>query len=195
MVRYSSPGIDLRMPARQGPLAPAPDDTTAAFRALYACYLDPVYKYCYRRLPTVEDAEDATSQIFAKAFAALADQRGDHDLRAWLFTIAHNVVADHYRSRRPTLDLGHAEAIIDTSDSPEALAVGADALRSLLTRVPPDQAQILELRLAGLTGPEIAQVLGKSPGAIRVAQFRAYERLRLILGDAPPHTETRNALG
>jgi DNA-directed RNA polymerase specialized sigma24 family protein len=56
-------------------------------------------------------------------------------------------------------------------------------VRALLLRLPPDQRRILELRLAGLTGPEIAAVLGKRLGAVKVAQSRAIARLRQILAD------------
>jgi hypothetical protein len=75
-----------------------------AFVALFHRYFDPIYRYCYRRLPTVEDAEDATSLIFAKALAELR-QRHEGSLRPWLVAIAHNVVADYFRAWRPTLVL------------------------------------------------------------------------------------------
>src|SRR6185436_12504397 len=98
--------------ARDGPAAAllgveAPGDTgetvkvmtrvspdAQAFAALYDHYLDPIYKYCYRRLPTAEDAEDATSLVFAKALVDLPRQRDPGVLRSWLFAIAHNVVVD-----------------------------------------------------------------------------------------------------
>ena len=163
-----------------------------AFVALYHHYLDPIYKYCYRRLPTAEDAEDATSLIFAKALVDLPQQREAGAVRSWLFAIAHNVVADHYRARRPTLVLAAAAGVPDTARA-EARSLDDDELRSLLAQLPDDQARILELRLAGLTGPEIAQVLGKSPTAVKVAQFRAYARLRQLFGPSIERTEVRDA--
>src|SRR5215204_273077 len=69
-----------------------------AFALLYRRYVETVYRYCYRRLGSQEEAEDATSQIFTRALAALP-RLGDQPFRAWLFTIAHNVVADVYRDR------------------------------------------------------------------------------------------------
>jgi RNA polymerase sigma-70 factor, ECF subfamily len=162
-----------------------------AFAALYDHYLDPIYKYCSRRLPTAEDAEDATSLVFAKALVDLPRQRDSGAVRPWLFAIAHNVVADHYRARRPTLGLTAADAVPDRA-SAEACSHDDDELRSLLARLPADQARILELRLAGLTGPEIAQVLGKSHAAVKVAQFRAYARLRQLLRPSDGGTEGRH---
>jgi RNA polymerase sigma-70 factor, ECF subfamily len=161
------------------------------FAALYDHYLDPIYKYCSRRLPTAEDAEDATSLVFAKALVDLPRQRDSGALRAWLFAIAHNVVADHYRARQPTVVLTAADAVADRT-SAEARSHDDDELRSLLARLPADQARILELRLAGLTGPEIARVLGKSHAAVKVAQFRAYGRLRELLRPSGGGTEGRH---
>jgi RNA polymerase sigma-70 factor (ECF subfamily) len=177
-----------REPVRVTPLASA---EAPEFVALYHRYLAPIYQYCYRRLPTAEDAEDATSLIFAKALVDLAHQREPGAQRSWLFAIAHNVVADHYRARRPTLILEAAAEVPDTA-SVEAHLVDDDALRTLLAQLPADQARILELRLAGLTGPEIARVLGKSATAVKVAQFRAYARLRQLLSPSGSGTEGRH---
>ena len=91
MARDSSSPVDLRTRAPSGD--PVGFVTTAAadpevFGAIYDRYLSPVYKYCFRRLPTTEDAEDATSLIFAKALATLSHQREARAVRSWLFTIA-----------------------------------------------------------------------------------------------------------
>jgi RNA polymerase sigma-70 factor (ECF subfamily) len=74
----------------------------SAFAPLYQTYLDPVYRYCYRRLGSREAAEDATSLIFERALRALPTFRGE-SFRAWLFTIAHNAVTDDYRRRGGTV--------------------------------------------------------------------------------------------
>lgn len=67
----------------------------------------PVYRYCYHGLGAREAAEDATSLVFEKAIAQLATyhQRNTAEqFRSWLFAIAHNVIADHYRAARPAVD-------------------------------------------------------------------------------------------
>lgn len=155
----------------------------AAFAPLYQRYVRPIYLYCYRRLGSRELAEDATSQVFTKALAAMPRYRGDA-FRPWLFTIAHHVVTDVYRRRKPTTPLDDAWEIADGGDSPEEFAIAADGernVRRLLTHLTPDQRDVVELRLNGLTGAEIATVLGKRPGAIRATQFRAYQRLRELI--------------
>ena len=163
----------------------------AAFGVLYDRYVERVYGYCYRRLPTPEEAEDATSQIFTRALAALPRYRDDGpSFAAWLFAIAHNVVVDELRSRRDHARGGswgddEAAAGVDLAAGPEERALIAEdarELRALLARLPAEQARLIELRLAGLTDKEIAFVLGRSHGAVRVAQHRAVRRLRSMLG-------------
>jgi RNA polymerase sigma-70 factor (ECF subfamily) len=156
-----------------------------AFAPLYARYFDPVYRYCYRRLGHPEAAADAAAQVFAKALAALPGYREDApSFRSWLFAIAHNVIADDLRARRPVAPMTAAVHIAAAGPSPEEVAISGEAVcgvRQLLVQLPPDQRQILELRLAGLTGPEIAAALGRSLGAVKIAQVRAFAQLRATL--------------
>lgn len=159
-----------------------------AFASLYRRYVGPVYGYCVRRLGGKEAAEDATSLVFARALAGLPVFRGDRPFRSWLFAIAHNVVVDGHRARRPESPLAEAADLVAADPSPEELALAADerdAVRALLAQLPPAQRRVVELRLAGLSGAEVAQVLGRTPGAVKIAQVRAYARLRAVLGGEP----------
>lgn len=153
-----------------------------AFAPLYHRYFDPVYRYSYRRLGSSEAAADATAHVFAKALAALPRYREETpSFRAWLFTIAHNVIVDDLRARRPTASIDNVAHVEARDPSPEDVALSEETrrtVRALLAALPPEQRQILELRLAGLTGPEIAAVLGRSLGAVKIAQVRAFARLR-----------------
>lgn len=152
----------------------------AAFEALYDRYLDAIYAYCYRRLGTRELAEDATSQVFLKALAALPKFRAD-SFRAWLYTIAHNVVMDVHRARPalPLIDDASLDALVD--DGQIEWRTSELDVRQLLARLTPDQRDVVELRLSGMTGPEIAETLGRSHGSVRALQFRAYQQLRAML--------------
>jgi RNA polymerase sigma-70 factor (ECF subfamily) len=160
-----------------------------AFAPLYDRYAEPVYRYCHRRLGEPEAAADVTALVFTRAIAAL-DRYREGSFRSWLFTIAHNAITDAFRARasRPEAPLDAAAELPDPARAaaPEEAALAAEARRSLLgalARLPDDQRRIVELRLAGLTGPEIAAVLGRSVGAVKIAQHRAYSRLRTILVD------------
>ncbi len=166
-----------------GAESPGPIDSSE-FAALYRQYVGPVFRYCYYRLESREQAEDATSQIFLKALAALPSHRQRDSFRSWLFSIAHNVVTDLYRARRPVWPLSRIEDHPDGRVSLEDNAlrsVERDEVHALLQLLPGDQRRVLELRLAGLSSSEIATVLGKKTGAVKVAQSRAIARLRFTL--------------
>lgn len=161
----------------------------AAFGELYDRYLEPVHGYCYRKVGNREAAEDLTSIVFTKALASIGSYReGAGTFRAWLFTIARNAITDEFRSRRPAAPLDDGLAISSPAAGPEEIALKNDAsreVRALLAHLPATDAEILELRLAELTDKEIATVLGRSHGAIRIAQHRALKRLRgLLLTDS-----------
>jgi RNA polymerase sigma factor (sigma-70 family) len=194
-----------RPPTPESPMALVPSDDDGwlvlgakadprAFAPLYARYVDPVYRYCFRRLGHPEAAADATSQVFAKALAALPGYRDDApSFRSWLFAIAHNVLVDEARARRITSTLEEAAEVAAVAPSLEEEVLTAEVgstIRHLLAQLSPDQRQVMELRLAGLTGPEIAVAVGRSLGSIKIAQVRAFARLRAALGvDAGPREE------
>jgi len=158
-----------------------------ALAALYRRHVDAVHRFCERRLGNRQAAEDATSAVFMKAIRGLPTfHPGLGTFRAWLFGIAHRTVIDAYRTSRPSAPIEAAGGVADPSPaaSPEAVALRAESareVRALLQRLPDAQRAVVELRLAGLSGPEIAGVLGKSAGSVKLVQFRAYGRLRALL--------------
>jgi RNA polymerase sigma-70 factor (ECF subfamily) len=157
-----------------------------AFGLLYDRYVGPVYRYCYGRLGNREQAEDATSLVFARALAALPTQRGP-SVRSWLFAIAHNVVLNMRRDAASDHPLDDAFDLADPGPSPDELAAEAERRSSVawaLTQLPEEQRRVVELRLAGLTGPEVAATIGRSHDSVRTTQRRALARLRILLGIA-----------
>ena len=199
-------GLRTRAPAPTLPPADLDDEAEVveqarrdrrAFASLYRHYVAPVYGYCHHRLGTKEAAEDATSLIFAKALTALPSHYGG-SFRAWLFGIAHHVVADTLRARRLDESLDAATAVVDASLSPEELALVDEdrrLLRQLLAQLPADQRHIVELRLVGLTSAEIARALGRTRGAIDVAYHRALVRLRTLVGNSVTAQEEHRGPG
>ena len=175
------------MASDEADLVAAAQRDRATFAPLYARYARPIYRYCYRRLGDHEAAEDATSQTFVKALAGLGRYREESgSFRSWLFTIADRVVTDLYRRRKPQVGIDAALDLESDDPGPEEAAMATETRRTvqaLLARLTPDQARIVALRLAGLTGPEIAVVVGREHQAVKSLQFRAYARLRRLLGD------------
>jgi RNA polymerase sigma-70 factor (ECF subfamily) len=175
-------------PATHFPAAPA---DPVAFDDIYDRYADAILNYCFHRLGTWEEAEDAAQQIFVNAYRALPRfQVRDGSLRSWLFTVAHNEIANRhrYQARHRTLPLTEAAAVFDPAPLPEEMAVVIDQqerLRRMLPCLSEDQRRVVELRLAGLRDGEIAAVLGRSPGAVRGVQARAVARLRDLRDRGP----------
>ena len=172
----------------------------AQFDALYRKYLAQVYNYALYELADHHEAEDATERTFLRALAALPrfrEQARAEDgpeastFRVWLFRIARNVVAKSAaraaaaRTRRSTLALGAGLAIADATDL-EADAVTRDeaaaAWRALRT-LPDDRRRAVVLRFVDeMSTAEIAGVLGRSEGAVRVLIHRALRSVARDLG-------------
>lgn len=167
-----------------------------AFSIFYVRYADRVFRHCYRRLGTREAAEDATSQVFTLALAAIDrfdPRRGT--LASWVFTIANNVLVDHYRTERRYLPESTSYERADLADTPEEIALArerASGLHRALRELAPREREVIELRLAGLSSADISDVLGCQRNAVAQTQFRALGRLRTMLGAAPACKGKRN---
>jgi RNA polymerase sigma-70 factor (ECF subfamily) len=141
----------------------------------------------YLRLQGLRDVEDHTSEVFLGVFRNLAAFSGDEaGFRSWVFTIAYRRIVDERRrrGRRPDPQPLVAENDPVGGDvEAEALeALGGSWVREALAELTDEQRQVVVLRiLAGLSADEVAVVIGKRPGAVRVLQHRAVERLRRAL--------------
>lgn len=154
-----------------------------AFAPLYEAYFNAIYGYALRSLRDHDLAADVTSDTFARAMKALPRYRAK-SFRSWLFTIAHNVIVDSVRRRKPTAPFEDMLNIPDQGTSPEDTLLARESsqrIAELLDRLTENQRQVVVLRTTGLTGQEVADVLGITVGAVKAAQFRAYNRLRTWL--------------
>ncbi len=155
-----------------------------AFTALYDRYFPAVYGYCLSQLGDQTGAEDAASQTFLRALAALPGYRETGRFRQWLFVIAHNVILDAVSRRRSEAPLDAAVSVLDPQASPEDQAIAAFDqawLDRAISRMSADSRHILELRRTGLSGREIATVLGISHEAAKKRQLRAMDQVRAEL--------------
>jgi RNA polymerase sigma-70 factor (ECF subfamily) len=164
------------------------------FEPLYRKYLAQVYSYAYYELGDHHEAEDATEKTFLRALAALprfeeralpADGEGASTFRVWLFQIARNVVANRRRERRrhPETGLEAAELVADTADVAGAAARNDEAAAAwaAVRRLPADRRRAVVLRFVDeMSTAEIAGILGRSEGAVRVLLHRA---LRTVARD------------
>jgi RNA polymerase sigma-70 factor (ECF subfamily) len=172
----------------------------ARFDALYRRYLARVYSYAYYELGDHHAAEDATEATFVSALTNLsrfeerarpADGEGASTFRVWLFQIARNEVAGERRraQRRPVEPIGETlGAIVADPLNVEDEAVRRDQAREAwraVGRLPGERRQAIVLRFVDeLSTAEIAGVLGKSEGSVRVLIHRALRSVARDLGAA-----------
>lgn len=156
-----------------------------AWEALYRRSYRNLFGFAHRRLFDHRAAEDAVSETMTRALGNIDRftwRGGGFD--AWLYGIARNVVLEFTRSRQRTVALV-TEDRATTDRGPEEHAVaGAEtaAMRRSFDRLSPDDRELLELRVqGGLSSEDVGLLLGKQPGAVRMAQARALQRLRVIL--------------
>jgi RNA polymerase sigma-70 factor (ECF subfamily) len=164
----------------------AKNGDSAAFGKLYDIYFQPIFRFIYFRTSHQETAEDLAEEVFIKALRGLPKFTGDTDkLSSWLYTIARNVVIDHYRKAGETLPIEALEHVPDKSISAlQALQLEADQvlLAAALEKLSSIEKTIITLRfLEGFEIAELATLLSKSEGNIRIIQYRALQKLRTIL--------------
>lgn len=132
---------------------------------------------------------DLAQDTWIALCAGLAGFDGDeHQFRAWLFTVARRRSIDHWRraGRRPsTTNDPECLARLGSLDSAMGDLSAREAVAELVRHLSPEQADVVLLRVvADLSVEEVATIMGKSPGAVRVMQHRALRRLAAILGPA-----------
>jgi len=158
---------------------------TEAFGDLYERYVGKIYNYVYYRTGNEHDAEDLTARVFVRALKRLPSY-ADRGLpfSAWLYRIAHNLVANWHRdqNRRKVVPLD--EFVVDgiQSDAPEYAAENREARQLLLEtirRLPAERQQLLILKfIEHLSNAEIGAVMNRSEGAIKSLYHRTLLTLR-----------------
>lgn len=157
-----------------------------AFQRLYEDLSPPVHGYL--AMHGASEPEDLASEVFLGVFRRIGTFSGDEsDFRSWVFTIAHRRLVDERRHRgrrpedQPLEEVSHTLHGGDVED--EALGELGDVwVREALSELTDAQREVVLLRvIAGLSAEEVAEVLGKRPGAVRAQQHRAVATLRRAL--------------
>lgn len=157
----------------------------AAFGILYERYIDRVYAYIYHRVGNAQDTEDLTARTFYRALDKLHtyEDRG-LPFSAWLFRIAHNLVANWHRDRgrRRFLSLDKLWSHSKEGDTPEEQVEREEnhaALWDAIDRLPEDRRNLLLYKFGSrLSNLEIGELLQKSESAIKSLYFRTLASLR-----------------
>lgn len=155
-----------------------------AWETLYRVTYAGLLAYARRRLWGPAEADDAVSETFARACNRIGDfEWTGGGFTAWLYGILRNVVMEtQRRSRRTSPLMAPDERVEDDSMEGLLLDEEASAVRAAFATLSSDDQEVLELRVVGgLSADEVAVVVGKRSGAVRMAQSRALARLRTAL--------------
>jgi RNA polymerase sigma-70 factor (ECF subfamily) len=166
-------------------LAKAARGDREAFGNLYEQHVERIFNYVYYRTGNLHDAEDLTARVFQRAMNHIAkyDDRGV-PFSAWLYRIAHNLVANWHRDRgrKQEIPLSDVPVVPSKEDRPETWLVRSqeqDALMRHIRRLPPDRQTLLILKFVeDLSNAEIGKIMGRSEGAIKSLYHRTLLALR-----------------
>jgi RNA polymerase sigma-70 factor (ECF subfamily) len=156
-----------------------------AFGVLYERYVGKIYSYIYYRTGDEHDAEDLTARVFMRALKRLPSYT-DRGLpfSAWLYRIAHNLVANWHRdqSRRKVVPLDEFIVSGLQSEAPEYAAENhqeEEFLLETIRRLPAERQQLLVLKfIEHMSNAEIGKVMDRSEGAIKSLYHRTLLSLR-----------------
>ncbi len=157
-----------------------------AFGVLYEQYVERIFSYVYYRTGNQHDAEDLTAKVFFRAMRRIPDyeERG-LPVSAWLYRIAHNLVANWHRDRgrRPEISLDEGYAAIPHSEHPEVTLLHMEEKNNLLNIIqtlPPERQQLIILKFVEhLSNAEIGQIMGRTEGAVKSLYHRTLLTLRV----------------
>lgn len=159
--------------------------SSEAFGKLYDHFVDSIYKYIYYRVGSA-DAEDLTELVFLKTWENIRQYKhGYKKFSSWIFRIAHNVIIDHYRASRVSLEI--PENIQDERKEADTMHLVAERLNNdILEKAMKDlkdtYRQVLILAyINGFSNEEIGFITGRNQAALRILKFRALRSLRKIL--------------
>ncbi len=161
-----------------------------AFGQLYERYIERIFNYVYYRTGNLHDAEDLTARVFQRAMNHIHSytDRGV-PFSAWLYRIAHNLVANWHRdrARRQEIPLNELPSVPSKEERPETTLVRSqeqDSLLRLIRQIPPERQTLLILKFVeNLSNAEIGKIMGRSEGAVKSLYHRTLLALRDQIGD------------
>jgi RNA polymerase sigma-70 factor (ECF subfamily) len=156
-----------------------------AFGLLYDRHVDGIYRFVRARLGNAAAAEDVTAEVFLNALRGISGYRDTgRPFSCWLYRIAANAVADHFRHEPVSQEL--SEQVPDAATQVEATALRHLAVEDIwrvVERLPPQQRVAMTLRFRDdRSARESAKVMGKSEAAVKLLIYRAVGRLRSEVG-------------
>lgn len=167
-----------------------------SFGDLYDHYSPQIYRFIFLKVSDKHEAEDLSHEVFLSAWQNIDnyDYRG-LPFSSWLYRIARNRVIDHYRARKETVSIDDvsesAFQVIEAIEHDLDQQIDLTKIKAALQQLSEEQQNIIILRfIEDLTPSEIAAIINKSEGAIRLAQHRAIKKLKIILNNKESNGES-----
>ena len=160
------------------------DETRDNFSKIYDQYVTKIYRFIYLNVSSQEVAEDLSSEVFTRTWETYRSESSKiENMQAYLYKVARNIIADHYRTRKVRIvSVEETVDIVDSADSLQAQALvnmEMDRIQKALTTIQDDyQNLIIWHYLDELSVPEIAQITGKTEENVRVGIHRALQALK-----------------
>lgn len=178
----SSMNIQEQKNSLAGLILKAKTGDSGSFGGIYNLFFEKIYRFVFYRVNHKETAEDLTEEVFLKAFSKITNLNESSSFEGWLYQIARNLIIDYYREKKITIDLEEIEntlqyesTVLNTLD----LEQDQKNLLKLIKQLPAEQQIILKLKFfEELENSEIASILNKTEGSIRVIQHRAITKLK-----------------
>lgn len=154
------------------------------FATLWDAYRDRLLGFIARKVGSREDAEDILQETFARVHTGLCCLQEWRPMERWIYRVARNLIVDHYRAWRPSMeykdDIASPGGDGDAED--ESIAALAFSLKDMVNELPAHYREALALtEYEGLSQAEMAARLGISLPAAKARVLRARERLRAML--------------
>lgn len=154
-----------------------------AFSRIYEAWYTELFRFIRGRVSRIEDAEDITQNVFIKLYAAIKEQRITHLSKPFFFTIARQILIDHYR-RKSTHDIISDEAVLEhgeigTEELPYEENIDMEKILKHLTE---EERELITLRYWNdMSTEEIATIVQKNPGAVRQALSRIIKKMKTYI--------------
>lgn len=181
----SSNDLEETQDALQSLLAKAKAGQQGAFGEIYNSYFKKIYQFIYYRVGHKEIAEDLAEEVFLKALTKLHSISENKAFLGWLYQIARNQVIDYYREKKITVALDEIENTLEYETNlidVVNLELQQKVLLKLIKELTSEQQIVIKLKfLEDLETGEIAEMLHKNEGAIRVIQHRAMAKLQEMI--------------
>ena len=163
-----------------------------AFSAIYDLYINKIYRYIYFKVASELDAEDLASNVFLKMWSYINSEKAEkiNNLNAFLYKIARNLVIDYYRTKNEEVLTNDSEILLQIEDVNsnlgEQIEINSEfeQVYRLLPKLKKEYQEIIILKyVEELNTKEIANVLNKNHGAVRIMLHRALNALKNIVNE------------